>query len=62
MVGNLTHIMNILLAFCVAYIAKNCPAFGEKVTDALWVFSLMILTMAIAGMVVSAGEYYGLWG
>lgn len=61
MVGNLTHIMRILLAFAAAYFAKNCPYLKEWEQDFLWIFSLTMLSLAILGIIVSTCEYYGLF-
>lgn len=60
MVGNLTHIMRILLALTSAYFATNNP-FGEKWKDFFWVFAMTMLTLSIIGILYSTGEYWQLW-
>ena len=61
MIGNLTHIMRILLAFIAMYIGTNCPLFGEKGKDFFWVFAMTMFTVAVVGILISIGEYHGFW-
>jgi len=60
MIGNLTHIMRLLIVLISAYLAENCPIFNEKVSDAFWIFSLTLFTMTIIGILYSTCEYFGL--
>lgn len=62
MVGNLTMIMQILIALCAGYLAENCPLFGEKLKTFFWAFSLTMYTVTILTIIIQIGEYWQIWG
>ena len=60
MIGNLTHIMRLLIALCAAYLAQHCPIFGEKTQTFLWVFALTMFTVSMLCILLSILEYWGI--
>lgn len=58
--GNLAGIARLLMALYAAYIARNCPALGEKGKTFFWTFSMALFLLVCIAEVVALLEFIGL--